>query len=157
MRRILAALMLLSGCSVEVPNEPTVATGSVHPSKQLGIPECPTLPPELPITITGRWGIDALLCEAISNSSREKLFQVYVGAHPDTSESLRYGETTNARGRGLVWFHGPNCQALRPCKWKTFLPTGDGETPVMMITFTSSNPDDFRRRVGVVSQLRQRQ
>lgn len=102
MRRILAALMLLSGCSVEVPNEPTVATGSVHPSKQLGIPECPTLPRELPITITGRWGIDALLCEAISNSSREKLFQVYVGAHPDTSD--RYGTVKLPMQEVGAWF-----------------------------------------------------
>ena len=159
MRKTLASLLLLSGCSAELPAQLPVAhssdrTNSPEPSP---LRECPTLPPELSISVTGRWAIDALACKAISTSSHETLFNVYIGAHPDNSQPLRYGETTSSKARNLVWFYGPDCRALGPCKWQTFLPTGNSTTPIMVISFTSSDPDDFRRRAELVAQLRQGQ
>ena len=148
MSHIVAIFFLL--CSVaalaqhRIPDPPSGPT-----------PACPILPGVTNVQITGDPGPDFWTCTATHLSSGKKLFDVYVGNHPPRFTSgSRYGGSSFARGRALVWFVTPTGGWDKPRIWQTFLPTGDERLSIMVVSFTKTGPAELDRITPLIAHLR---
>lgn len=134
MRHILVIFLLLGSA---------IASGQRRaPDPPAGpVPACPVLPGVTNVRIIGQAGPDFWLCTATHIGSGKKLFDVYVGNHPPGfGPGTRFGGTTAAHGKTLVWFVTPAGGRDKSTVWQTFLPTGDVRLSVMVVSFTTTGP-----------------
>ena len=107
-------------------------------------PACPVLPGVANVQINGEAGPDFWTCTVTHVGSGTKLFDVYVGNHPPRFGSgSRYGGSTFARGKALVWFVTPTGGWDKPRIWQTFLPTGDVRLSVMVVSLSQAGPAEL--------------
>lgn len=100
-----------------------------------------------------RNGPDFRLCEYKHANTGKVLFEVYVGDHPGELKGLRYGGTTRANGKDLVWFNTPTGGWGKPRVWHTFLPTGSPRGTVMVVTLTTHAPGQLQVFSRLISHL----
>jgi hypothetical protein len=150
MAKRIAILMALSmlGC-----NAGEQKSASNDGSRSSSAFQCPRLPGNLAITISGEQGVDFLSCLAKSDRTGKALFDVYIGNFPDVPEGLRYAGTTSTAHGNLVWFRPPSSNKPWDAKqWITFIPTGDETMSIMMVSFYAK-PEDLKGIADIVVQV----
>ena len=118
------------------------------------LPGCPTLPGVGSVRITAKDGPDFRFCKATHAKTGKPLFEVYVGEHPPNPErGLRYGGTTAADRKTLVWFTTPTGGWGTPRIWYTYLPTGSPRGTVMVVTIVTHRAGDLERITPLIAHL----
>jgi hypothetical protein len=117
---------------------------------------CPVLPGVDTIEIIQRDGPDFRVCTYEHRRTGRTLFEVYIGEHPNNPVGLRYGGTTRANGKDLVWFNTPTGGWGTPRIWHTYLATGSPRGTVMVVTFTTYAPDQLKTFATLVAHLQPR-
>ena len=118
------------------------------------LPGCPALPGVDSVRITGEDGPDFRFCKATHVKTGKVLFEVYVGEHPANPErGLRYGGTTAAHGKTLIWFNTPTGGWGAPRIWHTYLPTGSPRGTVMVVTLVTHLPGDLEGITPLIAHL----
>ena len=118
------------------------------------LPGCPVLPGVDTVRITGEDGPDFRFCKATHTKTGKVLFEVYVGEHPANPEQgLRYGGTTAAHGKTLIWFNTPTGGWGTPRIWRTYLPTGSPRCTVMVVTLVTRRPGELERITPLIAHL----
>jgi hypothetical protein len=142
-----ALLVLLGGCAND---RSPVDTSTRLPPPNIS---CPSFPGELAIDVTGKLGPDFWECQAISATTHEALFEIYVGNHPfEPSGQLRFGGITRSNQNALVWFE---MRDKGQRTWYTFIPYSNRGHAVTVVWFTTNDLAEFHRKADLVAQLRE--
>ena len=141
-------LLVLAACS-----EPTSSPINLSKTDIGTLVGCPVLPGVGSITVNRQDGPDFRVCKYVHAKTGGKLFEVYVGEHPNNPEGLRYAGTTHRNGKDLVWFQTPSGGWDKQRIWHTYLPTGSPRGTVMVVTCTTTTQEQFHALAGVVSHL----
>lgn len=152
MTKIVAILMALSMLGCDARQHKSTSNGGDRSSSNF---QCPRLPNNLAITISGEQEVDFWSCLAKSDRTGKALFDIYIGNFPNVPNDLRYAGTTSTAHGNLVWFRPPSSNRPWDAKqWITFIPTGNETMSVMMISFYAK-PEDLKGITDIVVQIEQ--
>jgi hypothetical protein len=123
------------------------------PALARSAPHCPEL-----AEISGHWEMTTsenyVLCQ-FNSAERGLVLKAFFAAHPGIpTYGFNFYRITQANGRSYIWFsdRGANGQSKNIAR--TFMASGDGKLPVLMLWFAFDSQTDFDRKADLVAQLK---
>lgn len=125
----------------------------ISPAFAQSAPRCPLLPEAF-----GHWQVtragDHLLCQA-KNDKGDVVLKAFLSEHPGIpTYGFNFFRLTQAKGRSYVWFSDRDKNGESENIARTFMASGNGKFPVLMLWFTFDSSADFARKADIAAHLK---
>jgi hypothetical protein len=116
-------------------------------------PRCPALSEAF-----GHWQMtradDYLLCQ-FKNDKDDVVLKAFFAEHPGIpTYGFNFYRMTQDNGHSYVWFSDRDADGQSTQIARTFMASGNGKFPILMLQFSFDNSADFDRKADIVAQLR---